>query len=242
MIDEIESSFNAIYQRQHQQQQQQQPQNSPPSDGTASPAQQILPNRLPLKRRLADYRSMVDQMMDETLKAAFTPGMMAVEKFRDLTPAFVVAIFEEYLVFEPGDIGPIPIGHPVTEELIWCINRQCLSPALLSVLGDSGAPFYDGCLVLGLVDYRKQAFGVCTPGLTHAQHQRINLMVGKEMSLSGSSTGILRNPNISPEMHKVLLRPTHQTLLTGIEQATSDEKESLQAESRLLVLRPLLPS
>lgn len=153
-------------------------------------------------------------------------GVLAVERFRDLVPAFVLAIFEEGFVVEPGDIGPIPFTHPLASDLLWAINNQQLTPSLMGVLGETCAQFYDGCLVVGLVDYRKQAFSMVAPGAPTG--------AGRP-SISGLSVMGGKSTALQPEMHKILMRPSHRTILHEIEQARLSQEASLEAESRLLV-------
>lgn len=188
--------------------------------------EQIPPNRLPLKRRLAEFHH--HQPLNTEADTLMTASS-AIEKFRDITPAFVVAVFEETLVFEPGDIRPISMGHPVAQDLISAINKQELSPALMAVLRESGAPFYDGCLVVGLVDYRKQAFGVLGTGP--------HVPIRKEATASQMP---YRNPIIAPEMHKIILRPTGASIMADINElmesfpkATDDL--ALEIESQIVL-------
>lgn len=235
ILEDTEANFAAIHQRLY--------------SGPGHPEDPGHPNRLPLKRRLADYRRAALQQPGIGGLGAFTVGVLGVEKFRDLTPAFVVAVFEEFLVLEPGDVGPIPYYHPVARELVRAINGQVLTSGLMAVLRDSGAPFYDGCLVVGLVDYRRQSFGVATAGAppnaattTASHHHRISMIVNKDVGLNGSSTGILRNPAVAPEMHKILLRPTYETVVGEIEESGAEglaiEAELLPAVSGPLCLDP----
>ncbi len=243
LIDEIESNFDSIYQTYHQQ-------NSASFEdlsraasphGSQSPSPiQPLPNKLPLKRRMMEYRHSVQSRLSIEDRLRFTGGGLSVEKFRDLSPSFVVAIFEDVIIIEPGDIGPISIHHPSAQELIHAINYQTLTPGMMEAFKDSGVQFYDGCIVVGLVDYRKHAFGHLNPSAVgpgassiNSQHHRINMMVGRDL-VSSMSSGVLRNPAMSPEMHKILLRPNYSTMLTELEDI-SPAGFLQEVESKLLV-------
>ena len=69
-----------------------------------------------------------------TLPAGRSPGP-ALERFRDLSPILVLAIFEgDVVVLEPGSIGPLPMTHPVIVALIDCVNRRMLTPYLVRLL------------------------------------------------------------------------------------------------------------
>lgn len=185
--------------------------------------EQILPTRLPLKRRLAEFRYSVRRPPAE----GFSGNLWAIERFRDITPVLVVAVFDGWLVLEPGDIGPLPLSHPVAREIVEAVNGQRLTRGMLSKLLEMGAPLYDGCAVVGIVDYRKWAFG----------------MVAGPAAAGG-------RPAWTPEMHKILLRPSYEVLLddwisrrragaidAGEEEAEEGmkEKESSQAvEARMV--------
>ena len=177
--------------------------------------QQILPHRLPLKRRLAEFRygtslarrtslstspnlsgtnssntGSTPSCIISTAPGGFFSNLWAIERFRDITPAFVMAIFEESLVLEPGDVGPLPLSHPVAQHLIECVNGQRLSRGLLATLREYGAPFYDGCVLVGIVDYRRWAFG--------------------------GSKAEAKTTTVTPEMHKILLKMPFELLLEDI--------------------------
>lgn len=220
LIEAIEANFEHVYQLQalrhpfH---------DEPSSSNPTSPGAPVLPSRLPLKRRLAEYRHTVQSKAKGDAMERFSVGLLAVERFRDLAPSFVVALFEDSFVIEPGDVGPIPYGHPVARDLVWAINRQQLTPGLMEVLVETGgAQFYDGCLVVGLVDYRKQAFGSAQPSTGHARPSTMGLL------------GVVKNPAMQPEMHKILLKPTYQTLVADIDSTLAPEM-ALDVEAKLLL-------
>lgn len=222
LLDDLSSSIDRSFEQVYQQQKQQ-------HGGFES--EPIPPNRLPLKRRLADFRHH-QPLGSREADPRFSAGS-AVEKFRDITPAFVVAVFEETLVFEPGDVGPIALGHPVAQELIGAINRQELTPSLMAVLRGAGAPFYDGCLVVGLVDYRRQAFGVLGAGPSVP-------VVRKDSSAAGPMP--YRNPTLAPEMHKILLRPSAASLAADTDELVQaafpracGEEVALELEAQILL-------
>jgi hypothetical protein len=228
LLDELSSSIEKTFEQVYQQQRQQ----HGGFEGEPMP-----PNRLPLKRRLADFRHHQPLGSHREADRRFSASS-AVEKFRDITPAFVVAVFEETLVFEPGDIGPISMGHPVAQELMAAINRQELTPSLMAVLHGAGAPFYDGCLVVGLVDYRRQAFGVLGAGPSVP-------VVRKEANAAGAMP--YRNPTMAPEMHKILLRPSSASLAADIDELvqaafpSASDGVALEVEAQILLgTRPAL--
>ena len=82
---------------------------------------------------------------------------------------------------------------------------------MMRVLKEFGAPFYDGCIVVGIVDYRKGCFGSI-------------------MSAGGG---------VGPEMHKILLKPTYQTIIADLEfiNEAQDSENLLELESQMLVSR-----
>lgn len=145
-------------------------------------------------------------------------NLWAIEKFRDITPSMVIAIFDESLILEPGDVGPIPLAHPVARELVRCINNQTLTLPMLEKMREFGAPFYDGCVVVGIVDYRRWAFS--SP--THSRSPDATISPG-----SVSNTVV----TVSPEMHKVLLRPSYCTLAADIGSSATQGSIILECES-----------
>ncbi len=215
--------------------------------------EQVLPNRLPLKRRLSEFRHGVQlprRASSPTNSQAvgnFSGNLWAIERFRDITPALVVAIFEDSIVLEPGDVGPLPTSHPVARELIRCINTQTLSFAMLEKLREYGAPFYDGCVVVGIVDYRRWAFGSSATRM--ATTQATSPEVGVTTSTPSSSTPV-PSTQTGPEMHKILLKLNYSVILTDINRALFENTESLgipeilkgkedfnfEIESKILVL------
>lgn len=185
--------------------------------------EQILPHRLPLKRRLAEYRHGSHNRRGSTTVAlpnpspTLTSNLWAIERFRDITPALVVAVFDDYLVLEPGDVGPLPLTHPVARELVRCINGQLLTIALLRKLRECGSVLYDGCAVIGIVDYRRWAFTTVT---------------------SGGGT-VPPTSSVAPEMHKILLKPDFATIMTDIDAFVKEESHSgiaPEIEAKILVL------
>lgn len=194
--------------------------------------EQVLPHRLPLKRRLAEFRhgTSIRRGSAANLPAicsSVSNNLWAIERFRDITPALVVAVFDDSLVLEPGDVGPLPLSHPVAKELIRCINGQILTLALLEKLRECGALLYDGCAVVGIVDYRRWAFGTITTSRSPD--------VGGAKA-SGSNT-------MAPEMHKILLKPNFATFQNDIENhcreelGNFDSDLAIEIESRILVSR-----
>lgn len=121
-----------------------------------------------------------------------------------------MAIFDDSLVLEPGDVGPLPFSHPVAAHLIRAINEQRLSAGLLSTLRELGAPFYDGSVVLGVVDYRRWAFG------------GVKLSGGGATATPVASAGestttpTAKNGMFTPEMHKILLRAPYELLVEDL--------------------------
>lgn len=216
------------------------------------PEQQVVPHRLPLKRRLAEFRygsitsrrtslqtvtttatttttlpasgtkevltsamsltssgPSLSTNVPSTIPTNFTNNLWAIERFRDITPAFVMAIFEDNVVLEPGDVGPLPLNHPVAQHLIECVNEQRISYGLLKTLREFEAPFYDGGIVVGIVDYRRWAFGVAKGNVT-----------------SGSGTAAEQpiSTSITPEMHKIFLKLPWEILIQDITELTQSKE------------------
>lgn len=233
-------------------------QSSLSSDEPAAAGQQILPNRLPLKRRLAEFRhgmattssistwsatpstaasisSSGSSVPATTCNEKQRTNLWAVERFRDIATPLVVAVFDDALVLEPGDIGPLPLGHAVAQELIACINTQRLSLAMLTTLRDHGAPFYDGGVVVGVVDYRRWAFVALAPPSASASSAS-----ARHADIPTPGGG--RRP--APEMHKILLRTPYTTLTADVHAAgvlpdatPADTDRLLEMEARILVCR-----
>lgn len=141
----------------------------------------------------------------------------------------MLAVLEDCVVFEPGDVGPISHHHPVAQDLFWAINNHVITPALMAVLRDSGTPFYDGCLVIGIVDHRKQAFSTVNFG------GRISTPSAGNGDFSGGG-----GKNLAPEMRKILLKPSFVSILADIDDIVSTFPEgtpelSQELEANILV-------
>jgi len=226
-LGEIEGRFPAIYQLQSARH----PFHDDPTSNTTAPSTPLsnssnpglLPTRLPLKRRLAEFRQSANIKSSAEDQERFSTGLWAVERFRDLSPSFVLALHPTGLLLEPGEIGPIPYGHPLARELIWALNVQQVTPALAEVVVAAGAQWYDGCLVVGLVDYRKQAF---------------NTAASNGQPATQKTSSLTKQNGMHPEMHKILLKSSHRSLLSSLEsdEVSCSTEVLLQAESRLLVL------
>jgi hypothetical protein len=190
--------------------------------------QHILPHRLPLKRRLAEFRH---GLRRASAIANLSSNLWAIERFRDMTPALVIAVFEDSLVLEPGDVGPLPLHHPVARELVRCINAQQLTLPLLEKMREYGATLYDGCAVIGIVDYRRWAFG------TAGGVPRSTIDPSPSPS-GGGGGGNVTTTTTSPEMHKILLRPSYVTIMNDLQSVTvgMSTEEALEMEAQILVL------
>jgi len=195
----------------------------------------ILPNKLPLKRRFAEYRygrksgssaPLANVVPDiEKLVAAsqaqFNSNLLAIERFRDITPALIVAVFDGGIMLEPGNVGPLAYGHVLVRELTSCINQQRLSSKMIGILREFSAPFYDGAVVVGIVDYRRTALGVTA---TEAKERNNNI--------SNMSGGI--SPSISPEMHKILLAADYYSLSSDVHANASSTSEPVLSQDEVL--------
>lgn len=224
----------------------------------AESGEQILPHRLPLKRRLAEYRYSARRPTASQLSSssssfsAFSQpaNLWAIERFRDITPALVVAIFEEGIVLEPGDVGPLPLSHPVTRELVAAINSQRMGAALLEKLREAGAPLYDGCAVIGIVDYRRWAFYHNSSQPSAPADPKLSKTTPLSTVVTRSSSGEevaemggpMTNVAVTPEMHKILLRPDGFTLtqdllcdLSKSVQSGDGRHDPLEIEAQLLL-------
>lgn len=151
-----------------------------------------------------------------------TPHVLALERFRDVSPALVIAVYEDSLVLEPGDVGPLPLSHPIAQELIRSINEQTVSFPMFQKLKDSGAPFYDGNIVFGIVDYRRCAFHSLNsqpPGVQQRPHL-----------FTPGMTSIRR----LPEIHKVLLRIPYEVLSQDIH-THFNPSLAIEAEKKIIV-------
>jgi hypothetical protein len=61
---------------------------------------------------------------------------------------------------DPGSVGPLPYNHPTTLHLLNSINTGLLPAELFVTLLEQAhfqqlALFYDGCVVVGVVEWRK---------------------------------------------------------------------------------------
>ena len=102
----------------------------------------LLPNRVSLRTRQRDY---FKRASDTLAPTGMYPGP-AMDRFRDIPPSLVLAIFEgDVAQVEPGGVGPLPLGHPVMRELVECVNNGFVTPTILALaLGDLSQVFSAG--------------------------------------------------------------------------------------------------
>jgi len=182
-----------------------------------------IPYMAPLKRRCLSLTHAERRRRSETApEPRLRPCILPLEKLRDISPALVIAVYEDSLVLEPGDVGPIPLGHPIAQELIRTVNEQTISLSMLQKLRDSAAPFYDGYVVFGVVDYRRCAFHALSPQPSGSQ-------LRPHMFASGA--GLHRRP---PEIHKILLRIPYETISADIHNFF-DPEVAVEVEQTVLV-------
>lgn len=217
-LREIESKYPEIYKR--------------TIDEYGNTSENLLPNNFPLSRRFADYKWR-DSRQHST---RFTTGVNPIDRFRDVHSAFTIKLYHTHVSFEATNSNPdinIPSAnavHPLTMQIVSdfminCIDNQKLPADIIDLLDNMQCPFYDGCLVVEVHDYRSLTF-----------------MAQKSLQLGGND----RKPQ--PEIHRILLQPTYQSILNDIRVLrapdwTSDfemqvEKEILLATSKPLCLDP----
>ena len=92
--------------------------------------------------------------------STFTTNPFAFDKFKDITTAFTVHLHDDGVILDPGSVGPLPYSHPTTLHLLNSINSGTLPAELfVSLLEQSNLThqqlFYDGCVVVGVVEWRE---------------------------------------------------------------------------------------
>lgn len=215
---------------------------------------EMLPSKQRLELRLRDYYRRVKP----TLPAHMSPGP-ALDRFRDIPPALVLAVFEgDMAIIEPGSIGPLPLGHTIIQELIDCINRRFVSPAILSIVlmeekgggeeepqvnveGDDNedinktngsSKLYDGGLMVGVLDYRTSCSFAVFSSLSNGVSQSKGLPPSSPHGLLSAMT----TQGVAPEMHKVFLRPTYASMAPFMDEA--NESDCLLALYPSIVVDP----
>ena len=83
----------------------------------------------------------------------------AFDKFKDITTAFTVQLHDDGVILDPGFVGPLPYSHPTVLHLLNSINTGSLPVELFLTLLEQSVLtqqqlFYDGCVVVGVVEWR----------------------------------------------------------------------------------------
>ena len=183
---------------------------------TGEDGEQILPNRIAMKRRLADfYYSCLlppsrrrNSILNPTTGNSGTPtiiqnnaqnggSLFALEKFRDCVPSIVIVKNGDSVMLEPGKVGPLPRSHPFIVRLLRAVDSRRLTAELATVLRKYNASFYDGGCIIGIVDYNTQA------GLG-----------GGLGGIGGGLATMGKKP--TPIVHKVWLRPTYSSIIATL--------------------------
>lgn len=96
------------------------------------------------------------------LVTTFTTNPFAFDKFKDITTTFTVHLHEDGVLLDPGSIGPFPYSHPLILQLLNAINSGTLPLELFITLFEQSQAlppqqqlFYDGCVVVGVVEWRE---------------------------------------------------------------------------------------
>ena len=92
--------------------------------------------------------------------STFTTNPFAFDKFKDITTAFTVHLHDDGVILDPGAVGPLPYTHPTTLHLLNAINCGILPVELFVTLLEQSCLtqqqlFYDGCVVVGVVEWRE---------------------------------------------------------------------------------------
>ena len=136
---------------------------------------QILPNKISMKRRLVDFfqnskvpeskrrNSVVSTLSTQNNSTTTsTSYLWAMDKFRDCVPSLVIVVQKsisgeggESVMLEPGKIGPLPMEHPTVRMLIRAVDSKRMTAELMTVMRSHGVSLYDGGAIVGVVDYRK---------------------------------------------------------------------------------------
>jgi hypothetical protein len=182
---------------------------------TGDDGDQILPNRIAMKRRLADFyysnllppsrrrNSIINPPAGGNSTSASLQNntqnggsLFALEKFRDCAPSIVIVKNGDSVMLEPGKVGPLPRSHPFIVKLMRSVDSRRLTAELATVLRKYNATFYDGGCILGIVDY--------------------NTNIGIGNVGSGGASATPTGKKNAPIVHKVWLRPTYSSIIATL--------------------------
>lgn len=191
-----------------------------------------------------------------TLVTTFTSNPFAFDKFKDIGVALTVHLQEDGVILEPGSVGILPYDHPTILHLLNSINKGQLTAELFvslfeQQLAANSSIFYDGCVVVGVVDWRPEMvltlgnvgstgrLNATTSHLSHQWTRRINHgPIGISNNNGNNSSN--NNNNFVPETHKILLKPTPDCwryaleILANSPETCPNYSEILQDEAKLL--------
>ena len=128
--------------------------------------------------------------------STFTTNPFAFDKFKDITTAVTIHLHPDGIILDPGSVGPLPYYHPTVLHLLNSINTGTLPLELFMTLLEQSQLthqqlFYDGCVVVGVVEWRPDmalTIGNVTSGATRQVNNHHALQWTRRVSSNTEQT------------------------------------------------------
>eukprot|EP00158_Paraphelidium_tribonemae_P008352 Partr_v1_DN28559_c3_g1_i4_m73167 putative Conserved hypothetical protein len=175
-----------------------------------------------LKRRVADYQSR-EAPRDKRFSRGYT-----IDKLRDLKPSISLHLYPSH--FKVGCCDDLFEYDGPMQPFLDAVFQQRLIPDILDILESADCAFYDGCLVAELFDHRAPVRSSAFTLSSSAAASNVN-----NLSVGGGSTPLPQHF----EVHRLLLRPTHESIMADIRRI-QEQNPNLSSDALLRIEADIL--
>jgi transcription factor SPT20 len=150
--------------------------------------------------------------------AAESPESL-LAKYANETPSLILHIHHTHFRFGNQE-SVIPKNSPLMKAFLECVAQKVIPPAAVEVFGDMAIHFYEGCIILRILDHRNltsegqsgqssTTSQNATPGPDGAEIKNKNLKLAEGSSLSKSNSSNNNSNGASePKVYTTILRPS----------------------------------
>ncbi|KAF5113090.1 hypothetical protein DV454_003800 [Geotrichum candidum] len=151
--------------------------------------------------------------------AAESPETL-LAKYANETPSLILHIHHTHFRFGNQE-SVIPKNSPLMKAFLECVAQKVIPPAAVEVFGDMAIHFYEGCIILRILDHRNLASEAqsgqsstnsqnATPGPDGAEIKNKNLSKLAEASSPSNSNSSNNSPSGTnePKVYTTILRPS----------------------------------
>lgn len=136
-----------------------------------------------------------------------------LKKFSKDPPSLELHVYETHFKFGTQE-GVLPRNSPALKEFLQYVGRGEIAPAAVEVFRDSGIKFYEGCVILRIIDHRNENERGKVQGTGHGQHQNHQHSPSKQEVSSGNTSNT--NPGTTGEViaksYNIVLQPSTMSI------------------------------